>query len=187
MPDVHRFVPSAMSSSQRKAFIAVLEPSDSCDVAVQVLDGLGVRWALAGALAALRYRATARMTTDADLLIQPDVRVAEAFRSEGYEVIESADAGEEPHLLAVRGKGLRVDLLVARTPYQELALDRAVGNVLTAEDVIIHKLLAWRARDRDDIDSILLSGTELDEGYIRAVAREWEVEERWDESLLRRD
>ena len=187
MPGVHRSAQSAMPNCQRKAFIAVLEPSDSCEIAARILDGLGVRWALAGALAALRYRATERMTTDADLLIQPDVRVAEAFRNEGYDVIESADPGEEPHLLAVRGKGLRVDLLVARTRYQELALDRAVGNVLTAEDVVIHKLLAWRARDRDDIDSILRSGTELDEEYVRAIAREWDVEERWDESLLRRD
>lgn len=146
-----------------------------------------MRWALAGALAALRYRATERMTTDADLLIQSDEGVAEAFRSEGYDVIESADPGEPPHLLAVRGKGLRVDLLVARTPYQETALDRAVGNVLTAEDVVIHKLLAWRARDRNDIDSILLSDTPLDEGYIREVARDWEVEDRWDDALLRRD
>ena len=165
----------------------MLEPSDSCDEAVRILDGLGVRWALAGALAALRYRKTERATTDADLLIAPDERVAEAFRSEGYDVVPSADVGEPPHLLAIRGGGLRVDLLIARTPYQESALDRAVGNVLTAEDVIVHKLIAWRARDVNDIDSILASDTPLDEHYIRKVAREWEVEDRWDESLLRRD
>ena len=165
----------------------MLEPSDSCDVAVRILDRVGVRWALAGALAALRYRKTRRMTTDADLLIESDEGVAEAFRAEGYEVIASVDAGEAPHLLAIRGQGIKVDLLVARTPYQEMALDRAVGNVLTAEDVIIHKLLAWRARDRDDIDQILVSDTPLDEDYIRTVATEWEVEDRWDEFALRRD
>ena len=127
------------------------------------------------------------MTTDADLLIRSSEGVADAFRGEGYEVIESADVGESPHLLAVRGRGIRADLLVALTPYQHDALDRAVGNVLTAEDVIIHKLLAWRARDRDDIDSILASETPLDGDYVRRVASEWQVEDRWQESLLRRD
>ena len=165
----------------------MLEPSDSYEVAARVLDRIGVRWALAGALAALRYRKTPRGTTDADLLIGASEGVAEAFRDDGYEVIESTDVGEPPHLLAIRGQGIRVDLLVARTPYQEQALDRAVGRVLTAEDVIIHKLLAWRARDRNDVDEILASDTPLDVEFIRSVAREWEVEDRWDESLLRRD
>lgn len=127
------------------------------------------------------------MTTDADLLISTDEGVAEAFRSEGYEVLESADVGEPPHLLAIRGRGVKIDLLVARTPYQELALTRAIGGVLTVEDVIIHKLIAWRARDRDDIDSILASDEAFDEAYIRLHAADWEVEERWNEALLRRD
>lgn len=165
----------------------MLEPSDSCDIAVQILERLGIRWALAGALAALRYRATPRMTTDADLLIDTHAGVAAAFRDEGYDVVESADMGEPPHLLAVRGRGVKVDLLVACTPYQDLALERAFGNVLTAEDVVIHKLLAWRARDRDDIGSILDSGVSLDEDYIRSVAAEWEVVDRWNEALLRRN
>lgn len=177
----------ATSSSQRKASIDVLEPSDSYEIAARVLDGLGVRWALAGALAALRYRRVPRMTTDADLLIATDEGVADAFRDAGYEVVESADVGERPHLLAVRGRGVKIDLMVVRTPYQELALDRAVGGVLTAEDVIIHKLIAWRARDRDDIDWILASKEPLDEVYIRSHAADWEVEENWDAALLRRD
>jgi hypothetical protein len=63
-------------------------------------------------------------------------------------------------------------------------LDRLVEAA--NEDVIIHKLIAWRAREVNDIDSILMSSTRLDDGYIRTVAREWEVEDRWDESLLRR-
>lgn len=39
-----------------------------------------------------------------------------------------------------------------------MALERAVDHVLTAEDVIIHKLIAWRPRDRDDIAAILDAG-----------------------------
>ena len=46
--------------------------------------------------------------------------------------------------------------------YQRVALRRSVDHVLTAEDVIVHKLIAWRLRDRDDIRSILeAAGAEL--------------------------
>ncbi|MFP5326679.1 MAG: hypothetical protein ACLGHT_04255 [Acidimicrobiia bacterium] len=127
------------------------------------------------------------MTTDADLLIETSDGVADAFRAEGFRVVESADPDEPAHLLAIRGKGVRADLLVAQVEYQRIALSRAVGNVLSVEDVIVHKLIAWRARDRDDIASILRNDVSFDDGYIRDHAREWEVEDRWDEALLWRD
>jgi hypothetical protein len=47
--------------------------------------------------------------------------------------------------------------------------------------VIIHKLLAWRSRDVDDITDILSTDPQLDEAYIEHWAREWEVLDRWDE------
>jgi hypothetical protein len=59
-----------------------------------------------------------------------------------------------------------VDLLVALTPYQQEALRRAQGNVLTVEDVLVHKIIAWRARDRDDIESIISAGHDIDWGYV---------------------
>lgn len=75
-----------------------------------------------------------------------------------------------------------MDLIVATVEYQHLALDRAVEGALSVEDVIIHKLIAWRPRDRDDIASILRAGHHLDETYITHWADEWEVAHRWDEA-----
>ena len=51
--------------------------------------------------------------------------------------------------------------------------------MLTVEDVIVHKLLADRARDRDDIASILATGRSFDEDYVRRWAAVWGVGERW--------
>ncbi|MGH9185119.1 MAG: hypothetical protein ACRD0U_04780 [Acidimicrobiales bacterium] len=88
----------------------------------------------------------------------------------------------------IRGKDDQIDILFPVVDYQELALERGVenGNVLTAEDVIVHKLIAWRRRDRDDVDSILEAGHGLDEAYIEHWAEEWGVTDRWREARLAR-
>lgn len=135
-----------------------------------------------GAMAALRYRQDPRLTTDLDLLVDPVDGLGEAFRAAGFDVREIADPGESPHLLLIRGNGMRVDLLVATVEYQRVALDRSVEGALSVEDIIIHKLIAWRPRDRDDIASILRAGHHLDEPFIDRWARDWEVMDRWDQA-----
>ena len=155
------------------------EPSDSAARAAEILEEAGVPWALAGALAALRYRATPRLTIDADFLAKHQQGLADAFRRAGYDVTEVAEPGEGPHLLVVRGRGDVIDVLLAVVEYQDVALARAVDHVLTIEDVLIHKLIAWRPRDRNDIASILETEPVLDEAYLEAWVSAWEVEERW--------
>jgi hypothetical protein len=163
-----------------------LAPEDSSTPFAELLRELGVEPVLIGALAALKYRADPRLTTDVDFLIPPTPDLAEALRQRGYEVREHAEPGEPPHLLYVRGHGHRIDLLTIETDYQRSAYERAIDGVLTVEDVVIHKLLAWRPRDRDDVASILDAGHDLDEGYIVHWASEWGVEERWQLALRRR-
>ena len=155
------------------------EPSASAEAAAEVLGAVGVEWALIGGLAALRYRRTPRLTVDADFLATYRPELTDAFRDAGYDVVESAEPGESPHLLAVRGKGDVIDVLLAVVEYQLVALDRAVDHVLTVEDVLVHKLIAWRPRDRNDVASILEVGMALDEAYIEHWAAEWDVSDRW--------
>lgn len=135
-----------------------------------------------GAAAALRYRSDPRLTTDLDLLVDPTPGLAGSFREAGFEVREVADPGEQPDLLLIRGGGVRVDLIMATVEYQQIALGRAVEGALSVEDVIIHKLIAWRPRDRDDVASILRAGHPLDESYIDRWADDWDVEDRWNEA-----
>lgn len=137
---------------------------------------------VAGAVAAFRYRAEPRFTTDLDLLVTWDDGLPAAALAAGYAVDVKADEGEAPHLILLRRGSERIDLLVASTAYQELAVERGRReHVLTVEDVIVHKLIAWRARDRDDIASILSAGHALDGTYIRQWATAWAVGDRWEQ------
>lgn len=155
------------------------EPSEWCAEAGKVVDRVTRRWAVAGALAAERYRAAFRFTADADLLVEWKPELVEVLEAAGYELRVFADPGDHPHLIISKRAEARVDFLVATVPFQEEALDRAVDHFISPEDVIVFKLIAWRWKDRDDIASILITGRELDEGYIGRWAREFEVLDRW--------
>ncbi len=146
------------------------------------LTGLGLEPVLIGALAAIRYRLEPRDTTDVDFLVRQLGDIAETMRGDGYDVRTMAQPGEEPYVVFIRGRGVAVDVLLAATDYQLEAHARAVDGVLTVEDVIVHKLIAWRPRDRDDIDSVLAVGHDLDEAYIERWATTWEVADRWAEA-----
>jgi hypothetical protein len=147
------------------------------------LAGYGIEAVLIGALAAARYRVAPRETTDVDFLARSLRGLSEAMRGEGYSVHAMTEPGEnEPYVLFIRGAEVPVDVLLAETDYQRQAMDRAVDGVITAEDVVIHKLLAWRLRDRDDIASIFARGISLDEAYIDEWVDAWDIRSRWEEA-----
>jgi hypothetical protein len=155
-----------------------------------ILQSLSIRWALIGALAANRYRASPRLTQDVDLLL--------ADSGPGHSALEAAlvaagwsvrRASAEGDLLRLRHTVLGVaDLLIAGTDYQQEALLRAREEtllneqpvrVLTPEDVIVHKLIAGRSQDIADIEAILSAGVPLDENYIERWVQFWDVAELW--------
>ncbi len=161
----------------------MLEIEDSYVEFRERLEALGLEPVLIGALAAARYRLAPRATTDVDFLVRRLGDLVDVMRGEGYDVHVMAEPGDdEPYVVFIRGGGVKVDVLVAETDYQREALDRAVDGVLTVEDVIVHKLLAWRPRDRDDITSILATGRSFDEAYVTRWAEAWEVTDRWAEA-----
>ena len=157
-----------------------------------LLDGLSIRWALAGGLAANRYRRSPRHTDDVDLLLAdsgPGLETLEpTLTAAGWSVHHADPEGD---LLRARHSELgRVDLLIAGTPYQLEALRRALVDaesvpdagavpVLTVEDVIVHKLIAGRYRDLADIEEILEANPPLQADYIERWAQFWEVLDRW--------
>ena len=145
----------------------------------EIFDSLDVEWTLIGTLAANRYRATPRFTTDVDALANPHPALVERLQSGGYSVTVVNDGDEPAHLLRCRRGPEAVDILLAVVEYQRVALARATDHVLTAEDVVIHKLIAWRLRDRDDIRSIIEAGVEFDHEYLDHWIDEWDLAERW--------
>jgi len=153
-----------------------------------ILDRLGIRWVIFGALAANLYRAETRLTQDVDLLLAnagPGVEALEAaLRSSGWNVRRAIPDGSM--LRARHVQHGDVDLVLAQTAYQSEALARAQEQVfrdgtrlrvLAIEDVILHKLIAARSRDIADVESILDAALPMDEGYLERWAAEWEVRE----------
>ena len=161
-------------------------PSDYFDQFRDRLAALGAQPVGIGAFAALLYRAEPRETTDVDFLVSSLHGVAESFRDDGYLVRAISEPGSsQPYVLFIRGKGVKVDAILVETDYHAEAHRRAVNGMLTVEDVLVHKLIAWRAKDQDDIASILATRPVLDEVYIDAWVSQWQVEERWAESRRR--
>jgi hypothetical protein len=52
---------------------------DALEALARVVEGLGIRWVLIGALAANRYRITTRLTQDVDLLLADAARVSKRW------------------------------------------------------------------------------------------------------------
>lgn len=159
-----------MSELDRSAWLASI---------AEIFDAVDGEWTLVGALAANRYRATPRFTTDIDLLAAFDPELERRLTDAGYEVDVIADDGEQPHLIRCHRGAEDVDILLPVVEYQRVALERAHDHVLTVEDVIIHKLIAWRLRDRDDIRSIREARVALDHTYLDRWIAEWDVADRW--------
>lgn len=156
----------------------------SADDLRDALTARGITTVLIGAHAANRYRLEARHTVDVDLLASTLDGAAETLRDLGCVVRVVTDGGVD-YLLSARLGPTVLDVLLAETEYQRIALARAVDGVLTVEDVIIHKLIAGRPRDLDDIASILATGIPFDVADVVDHATEWGVLDRW--SALTRD
>lgn len=164
----------------------MLRASGWFDAAAEVVGRLTNRWVRAGALAANEHRLSPRPTTDADILLSWHEDLVATLEGAGYgplRVHQATGTDDHPYLLMSRGVQGEVDFIVAEVDYQELAITRGLTeHCLTPEDVIVHKLLAWRPRDRDDVASVLLAQAHLDIAYIEKWAEFWEVTENWEEA-----
>lgn len=142
------------------------------------LRAVGVETVLIGAHAANRYRLEVRHSLDVDFLASSLDGVGDLLKAQGFAVRVVSDEGL-PYMISAQRGALVVDLLLAETEYQRLAMARSVDGALTPEDVIVHKLIAGRSRDLDDIESILAARIAFDEAYVVEHARAWDVEDRW--------
>ena len=129
------------------------------------------------------------MTNDTDLLLAdtgPGLdELEQAMTNAGWSVFRADPGGE---LLRLRHPeyGL-ADLLISGTDYQKQAIQRAITetldngsvNILTAEDVIVHKLIAGRFQDLADIEAIVASMANLDHKYIEEWVMFWELGDLW--------
>ena len=79
--------------------------------------------------------------------------------------------------------GIRVDFIFSYSPYERQAIERArrikFGKTdvkfAALEDVVIHKIIAARARDIEDIRCILLKNPDYDSRYIEKWLAEFDA------------
>lgn len=159
-----------------------------------VLDAARVPHALCGGLAANLYREDVRATSDVDLAVAVGpahlVNLVRAFTEGGWQA-ESHWRQSEQLRLTRRGFP-RVDCLVATTDYERAAIERSVPveiegrdlRVLTAEDLIVFKLIAGRARDYEAVAAIINArGGGLDADYITGWLDQFGAHEAWERAI----
>ncbi len=78
--------------------------------------------------------------------------------------------------------GIRVDFIFSHSPYEQQAITRTRAvrfgatavNFASLEDVVIHKIIAGRGRDIDDVKAILLKNPDYDTDYITRWLKEFD-------------
>ena len=146
---------------------------------------LGVRWYVFGAQAAILHgvaRATADIDVTVDLGDHETGWLASSLRGHGFALRVSDDAfvAQTRVLPVAHSSGVPVDVVLAGPGLEQLFFDRIVFRtiggltvpVASAEDIVVMKVLASRAKDLDDVRGIVSAKRgHLDIEQIRATLR----------------
>lgn len=151
---------------------------------VKCLSSLKINYAILGGIAVSIY-GEPRLTADIDVNIILDKRLISDFmdraRSYGFypALPQAKQIAEETGVMPIVFRKAKVkgkfDIIIAENPLEYFAIKRAglkkIGSVkarvVSAEDLIIHKLTSYRPRDLEDIKGILIcQGKKLDIEYI---------------------
>jgi predicted nucleotidyltransferase len=162
-------------------FAALLEKTAAA------FDRAGIPYMVIGGQAVLRH-GEPRLTRDIDLTLGVDVdRLADVLAVTSacaFEIL--VDAGTfvpQTMVLPCRDprSGIRLDLIFSFTPYERQAIERAQPVLIgatpvrfaTVEDLVIHKVLAGRPRDLEDVRGVLLRNPSLDRPFVERALREF--------------
>jgi predicted nucleotidyltransferase len=153
------------------------------------LEASGAKHMILGGLAVIA-RGVVRHTDDADATVWAaglDLRaLLDGLRRRGIvgriDDVEGFAAQSQVLLLVHEPTGVPMDLSLAWLPFERDALGRAemvsVAGVqipiATAQDLIVYKTVAWRDRDRQDVEALLrLHRSAIDLNYIRERVAEF--------------
>lgn len=120
-----------------------------------------------GGFANLRW-GRPRLTEDLDLKVDVEPAawedlVSAVARQFSILVPDPLDFMRDTRVLPIAtGTGVRTDLVLAELPYEREAIRRAVTievagkpvRLCTAEDLILHKIISDRPRDREDVEGV---------------------------------
>ncbi len=175
------------------------EPVQVTLLVIAVLEGLGVRYLLAGSLASAIY-GEPRSTRDADILaelgvehVAPLVQLLESQFYVAAEAIEDAVRNRSSFNVIHYNSLFKVDIFLPKArPFDEQELQRRVRRVLSinpersafvasAEDVVLAKLDWFRQggevseQQWRDVTGVIKSTVDLDIEYLRRSAQDLNV------------
>jgi predicted nucleotidyltransferase len=176
------------------------EPAELAVRIAQQLEGAGIPYAIGGAIAH-GFWGNPRGTRDLDVYLfvsaehaEPalDALVAAGVRLDRQRALKT---GEERGDARGFYEDVPIDLFFMSIPIHEAAAGRTVQvkllghtiRILSAEDLVVLKLLFFRGKDIVDIERIVaIQGGRLDRGYVRrwlvdCVGADAERVRRWDE------
>jgi len=155
----------------------------------QRLDKDKVPYMIIGGQAVLLY-GTPRLTRDIDITLGLDtdkfLLIAEVCRKLGLKILPEnpEDFATETKVLPTEEPKIRirVDFIFSFTPYETQAIKRTKEVLIdgypvkfaSCEDIIIHKMVAGRAVDLEDVESILIKNKDsIDFEYIKGWLSEF--------------
>jgi predicted nucleotidyltransferase len=158
----------------------MLYSPDALKKVIAFLSEHHIPYMVIGGLAVSTWGET-RVTNDADFKVNIDMPLAD-FRKLVLDHFPGRPTNIPQHMLSPQVihvwalPNMAVDFLVSIFEYEKQAIERAVKvdilgiqiRVCTAEDLIIHKAIAERVKDWDDIEGVLMRQRgKLDLAYIR--------------------
>ena len=153
------------------------------------LEERSIAYMLIGGQALLLY-GEPRLTKDIDITlgIGPErlSLVLDMVKNLGFNVLVETPEKFVPQTLVLPclepKSGIRVDFIFSFSPYEQKAIKRArcvqIGKAevrfASVEDLIIHKIIAARPRDLEDVRGVLIKNPELDVSYIKRWLKQFE-------------
>jgi hypothetical protein len=147
----------------------------------RLLDGAGIPYMVIGGQAVLLH-GEPRLTRDIDLTLGCDAgelgRILPITTATGLQPVTADTEGfvKKTNVLPLvdHSTGIRVDMIFSFTPYEAEAISRSTVVQLegtgvhfaAVEDLIVHKLVAGRPRDLEDLRGVLARNPRVDEPYL---------------------
>lgn len=155
----------------------------------QALNSASIPYMIIGGQAVLLY-GEPRLTKDIDITLGIGTdsfdKIEELVKKLRLKILskDSRTFAKRTMVLPVADEksGIRIDLIFSFSPYERQAIARARKvtfdevdvNFASLEDVVIHKIVAGRPRDIEDVKSILLKNPAYDMAYISKWLKEFD-------------
>lgn len=154
----------------------------------RALENYNIPYMLIGGQAVLLY-GEPRLTRDIDITLGADIDKLKDITSIAVDLAlkilpENVETFVRQTLVLPvihEETGIRIDFIFSFSPYEKQAIDRARKirlldrdvHFAAPEDVVIHKIVAGRPRDLEDVRGILLKNPDIDIDYIRLWLNEF--------------